>query len=123
MSLLDELPDRCTIQRRVRVKDSLGGSKDGFVVEQTDVECWEQQAGAAESAEFEKKGITVTSKVYFVENPKLTSRHQIVVTSRNGVVIDAADQAVLDVAAAPLPDVSVGRGLLWRVMVGFKEGE
>jgi len=122
MPLLDTLPDRCSVLRLTRVKDELGGSKDGFVVERTGVECWEQQTGASESAEFEKKGISVTSKVYFVENLRLTSRHRIVVTSRNGVAVAEADQTPLDVAAAPLPDVSVGRGLLWRAMVGFKEG-
>ena len=122
MSLLDTLPDRCSVLRRTRVKDELGGSKDGFVVEQTNVECWEQQTGASESAEFERKGISVTSKVYFAEYLQISSRHQIIITSRNGVAIAAADQVPLDVAAVPLPDVSVGRGLLWRAMVGFKEG-
>ena len=121
MSLLDTLPDRCTIQRRVRAKGGLGGSKATATVESTGVHCWEQQASASESEQYEKRGMSLTSKIYFAANPSVTARHQIVVTSRNGTAL--AEAVARDVLDSPLPDASVGRGLLWRVSVGFNQGE
>lgn len=123
MSLLDKLPDRCTIRRRVRTKDELGGSKDSYTDEQTEVECWEQQTGASGGPVYDQKGMQIASKMYFVEHPGVSARHQIVVTSRSGVAIAEADRVVLDVSDMPSPDVSIGRGLLWRVAVGFNEAE
>jgi len=121
MSLLDNLPDLCTISRRVREKDALGGSKDTSTIEQTNVACWEQQASASESAEYQKRGMLLRSKIYFALNPQVTRRHQITVTSRDGTVLSTT--TTWNVLDSPSPDVSVGRGLLWRVMVGFNLGQ
>lgn len=118
MSLLDNLPDECTIQRLVRTKGALGGSKDSAIVEQTEVACWEQQVSASESSEYQKQGMTLRSKVYYVKNPNVSRRHQITITKRLGVAVAVASRQTWDVLDSPLPDVSVGRGLLWRVMVG-----
>ena len=123
MSLLDTLPDRCTIRRRVRTKGSLGGKKDSYTNESTNVECWEQQTGASQSTDYEKKGNAITTKVYFTSDPGLTPRHQILITSRRGTAIAAASQVPLYVKSQPHPDVSVGFGLLWRVECSYNLGE
>jgi len=118
MSILDNFPDECSIQRLVRTKGASGGSKDTPTVEQTGVSCWEQQVSASESLVYQKQGMELRSKVYFTENPNVSRRHQIVMTSRLGVAIAAADQRAWDVLDMPLPDVNVGRGQLFRVMIG-----
>ena len=123
MSLFENMPDRCTIQRRVRTKDTLAGSSDVPVVEQTNVECWEQAAGASASESHEKRGIEITTKVYFVTNPGVSSRHQIIITSRRGTAVPVADQVALDVVDRAYPDASAGFSWLWRVMAGFNTGE
>ena len=122
-SILDNLPDECTIRRWVRTKGELGGSKDAATIEQTEVVCWEQQVSAAESLAHQKQGMELRSKVYFVENPNVSRRHQITMTSRNGEAVASADQEAWDVLDSPSPDVSVGRGLLWRVMIGRSTAE
>jgi hypothetical protein len=115
------MPDRCTIRRRVRARGTLGGSKASFVDQRTDVPCWQQQTSSAEAAEFEKKGIVVSTKVYFTSDPGVTARHQILMTSRNGTAVTG--ETPLDVVDSPSPDVSVGRGLLWRVACSINRGE
>lgn len=72
---------------------------------------------------WEKRSMDLKVKIYFVSNPGVTVRHQIVVTSRGGNAIAAGDQVTWDVLDSPVPDVSVGRQLLWRVMCGFNLGE
>lgn len=121
MSLLDEMPDRCTIRRRIRSKGTMGGSKASFTNDQTNVLCWEQQVSSGEVAEFEKKGITIDSKVYFVANPGVTGRHQILITSRSGAAV--AGYPALDVVGDASPDASVGREFLWRVMCLLNRGK
>jgi hypothetical protein len=101
----------------------MGGSRYTPTVEQTGVACWEQQVSAAEVEQWEKKGMDLRTKIYFVSDPGVTLRHQLVVTSRNGTAVASADQVVWDVLDSPSPDVSVGRQLLWRVTCGFNRGE
>ena len=114
MSLLEALPHRCTIRHRTRKAGALGGAKDAFPSERTDVECWEQQAGANETADYEKRGMSITTKIYFTTDPGLTSRHQILVTERDGATVSSP--VVMDVMSVAAPDVSAGMGLLFRVM-------
>jgi len=121
VSLLENLPHRCTIRRRVRSKGTLGGSKDSFTVEQTGVHCWEQKAGDSEITEFSKRGIRISRKVYFVNDPEVTERHQILITEKSGVV--DSDPTPLDVKSTPRPDADVGFGLLFRVFVDESTGE
>lgn len=122
-SILDNLPDECSIQRLVRTKGELGGSKDAPTVEQTGVSCWEQQVSASDSARYQRQGMELRSKVYFTENPNVSRRHQIVITSRNGTAIASAGQIAWDVFDSPAPDVNVGRGGLFRVMIGRNTSE
>lgn len=112
--LLDNLPHRCTIRRRVRTKGSLGGSKDSYTNEQTDVECWEQPAGDSEITTYQQKGMNITHAVYFVTDPGVNSHNQILVTKRMGVVV--ASPVALDVMSAAAPDCSAGLGIQFKVM-------
>src|SRR5690554_3587623 len=82
MSLLTNLPDRCTIRRRIRVSDSMGGSRTTFEVEQTNVPCWEQQASASEISLWQKRGISIQKKIYFTQDPQVTEQHEIVITHK-----------------------------------------
>jgi len=113
VSLLDNLPHRCTIRRRTRAKGSLGGSKDSYTIEQTSVECWQQPAGDSEIAEFQKDGVSISHKVYFVANPSVTSRHQLLITYWDGAVVSTP--VPLDVVSHSVPDASAGMGVVWRV--------
>jgi hypothetical protein len=123
VSILDNLPDECTIQRLVRTKGASMGSRDAPTVEQTGVSCWEQQVSASELLAFQKRGMALRSKVYFAENPNVSRRHRIVITSRFGTAIAVADQEAWDVLDSPSPDVNVGQGRLFRVMVGRDTAE
>ena len=122
MSLLDDLPHRCTIFRQTRSNDSLGGNKYGVVIEKTNVEVWEQQASASEIQDYEKRGIVVNTKLYFVEDPKVTERHSVLITKRLDVnspnlsVTDVSNPDVVYVKSDTRPDASAGLGILWRVM-------
>jgi len=122
MSLLDNLPHRCTIQRLSRTKGGLGGSRTAPTAEQTDVECWEQAATQADVLDYEKRGMSVTTKVYFAAQPMVTERHQIVITERNGVAVPAASQVAMDVVVEARPDASAGLGVLWKVMANDVTG-
>jgi len=123
MSLLDNLPDECTIQRLVRTKGGSVGRKDVPTEEQIGVSCWEQQVSASDELSFQKRGMVLRSKVYFATNPNLTRRHRIIITSRFGTAIVTANQRAWYVLDAPVPDVNVGQGRLFRVMIGTSTGE
>jgi len=116
MSLLDNMPHECTIRRKRRTRGELGGSSEGYTVEQTGVECWEQPGKASESVKFAKRGMELMSSVYFNTNVAVTSRHQILITKRNGT--DVSSPVALDVLAKPEPDDSAGMEVLWRVDCG-----
>ena len=115
MSLLDSFPHKCTIRRRTTSKGSLGGNKDGSINDQTDILCWEQQASAGEVADFAKRGMSITHKIYFTSDPGVTERNQILITERNGTAI--SNPVPLEVKTEALPDISAGLGVVFRVMV------
>jgi hypothetical protein len=119
MSLLDNFPHRCTIQRRTFARGRLGGQKASLSVERTNVRCWQQQASDREIIDYEKRGIAVACKVYFTSDPGLTERHQIVVTEREGVAVTGLE---LDVKSHPVPDASAGLGVVWKVMCDYSTG-
>ncbi len=114
MTILNHFPHKCTIRRRVRTKGNLIGSKDSFTNEQTDVVCWDQSANSREVDIYQKRGMEIDHKVFFLSNPSISSRHQILITEMGGNVI--ASPIALDVVSEPGPDTSVGAGILWKVM-------
>ena len=117
MSLLDNLPHKCKIQRRDQTASPLGGNRVTRTVEQENVACWEQTANTSEVEKFGKMGIRVTTKIYFTTDPGVTDRHEILVTERNGVTV--ASPVRLQVLQPAYPDASVGLGLLYRVMGSY----
>lgn len=129
MSLLDQFPHLCTIGRITRTNDEFGGNVYGIEIERTNVEVWEQQASASEMKDFEKRGIQVTTKMFFVEDPQLTEQHRILVTSRNGVaapyldITDVSNPNVMDVKSSTFPDSSAGLGILWKVMLSNSQSD
>ena len=121
MSLLDSFPHKCTIRRRVRIKDDYGGNKDHPATdEQTNVECWEQQASASEVKDYEKRGIKISRKIFFLADPGVTERHEILITERNGVAV--ANPIPLDVKSRTDPDASAGLELIYKVMADVSTG-
>ena len=121
MSLLNNFPHRCTIRRLVRVKGTLGGSKDSPLNEQTSILCWAQNATQKEVADFEKRGMFLSRKIYFLVDPGVTERHQILVTEMNGTTID--NPIVLKVRTEAMPDASAGKGVVYKVFCSETTGE
>lgn len=105
MSLLDNFPHLATAKLRTRTKDSRGGSKDSFTTVFTDRACWRQSAGDRAIMEFEKRGVRVTHKIYFISDPKLDERHILVIGGET-----------MEVRSFAGPDASAGRGIIWKVM-------
>lgn len=121
MSLLDTLPDLCTIQRRSRTNDRHGGNTEAPIVEKTNVSCWVQQLSATTMEAFAKRGINVSQKVYFASDPGVTERHEILITKMGDNVV--ANPIRLEVYAQAVPDADAGLGILYRVMVNDKTGK
>lgn len=129
MSLFDQFPHLCTIGRVTRQNDDLGSNIYGIVVERVGVECWEQQASAGEMNDFEKRGIQVTTKMFFYDDPQLTEQHRILVTERNGIpapfldITDVSNPNTMDVKSSTFPDSSAGLGILWKVMLSNSQSD
>jgi len=105
-SLLDSFPHTCTAKRRIRTKGSLGGSKETFPTTTfTGRACWQQPAGEALIREFQKRGITVTNKVYFTADPGLDERDILIIGSDTFEVRSKAN-----------PDASAGLGIVYRIL-------
>ena len=124
MSLLDSdtAPHKCTIRRRVAAasqRDELGSVRATQTDDQTEVPCWEQPVSANEITAFAKRGMTINRKVYFYENPNVTSRHEILITERDGEAV--SDPVPMDVMGTD-PDCTVGLGLLYKVMCNVQTG-
>jgi hypothetical protein len=107
MSLLDNLPHTCTANRRGWASDSIGGTTESDDALFSDRACWRQQAGFREITEFEKRGKSVTEKVYFTSDPGL--QEEDVLTMEDGNDYEVRSDAS--------PDATAGMGILWKVMV------
>lgn len=94
-----------------------------MTVEQTGVECWEQKLSASETKKYSKRDIAADRKVYFIEDPGVTTRHQILITSRDRGVTTISSPTVLDVMSVEKPDSSAGLGILYKVICGEITGE
>ena len=98
------MPHTAIARTRTRTRDDLGGSKDSFADVFTDRECWQQPASNREVREFEKRGISVTDRIYFVTDPNLDEQHILVVNGQPYEVRSESD-----------PDASAGLGILFKV--------
>ncbi len=121
MTLIDTMPHRCTIRRKRRSSGSLAGSKTTPTVEQTGVHCWEQNAGHAETLDYQKRGMTINRKIYFATDPAVDTRHEILITERDGVAV--ASPLILEVRSESLPDAAAGRGTVYKVMAEEMPGK
>jgi hypothetical protein len=72
--------------------------------------------------DYQKRGIDIRTKIFFVSNPNVTERHRILITSRFGVaapnldISDVANPDIFDVKSFTYPDASAGLGILFKVM-------
>jgi hypothetical protein len=99
-------PHRATIQVRRRELDLLGGSIDTFSPAYDDIPCWKQIATEAEITEFDKRGFSVTNKIYLLQDLPLNETHIMVI-----------DGQTFEVRSRAIPDASAGLGRVFRVMV------
>lgn len=120
MSLLDNLPDECSIYRKVFSRGRAGGKKESPSLEQSGVECWEQPASVNETMEFLKRGITDVRKIYFSADPSVTEQHEILITKKDGSTVTRQPFEIMTVSG---PDASAGLGILWKVMGRYVSGQ
>lgn len=120
MSILDNLPHRCRIQRVSRQADTVGGNRDVPVVVQEDVPCWVQQASSSEVMLFQQRGMMLKYKIFFRADLGLNEQHEIVVTWYRNQAVEFNPGTVLTTTP---PDASAGLGVLWKVMTGEQSPE
>lgn len=124
MSLLENLPHRCTIALRKREKslEGLGSSVDSFSIVSQDVSCWEQTRSEKSEVDMQKRSMDDIRKVYFTADLGLDEKYVLIMTSKNGTAIPLASQKILSVVSKAEPDASAGMGILWRVMCQYRTG-
>jgi len=120
--LLDNLPDRCSIYRRDQqpLAEDLGSVVDTLVLVAAEVHCFVQTMSSSESQDWQKRGITVSNKIYFIQDPTVDERHVIFVTNRRGFAVPSSSQIRYEVKSFAEPDASIGAGIVWRVAVDYK---
>ena len=127
-SILDNFPHLCSIFRETPQPDGIGGTIYTTVIEQTNVPCWEQRLSSSEALDYEKRGIKVDTKIYFINDPLVTERHRILITSRFNVAspnldtTDVSNPDVFDVKTTDYPDASAALQVIWKVMCSKKTG-
>lgn len=109
MTLLDNFPHTATAQIRTRLRDGIGGGKDTYTNVFTGRSCWQQPAGDSDILEYQKMGVRITNKVYFLTDPGLGVKHILIIGGET-----------FDVKSESAPDASAGLGVVWRVMVERK---
>jgi len=114
MGLLDNFPHKCTIQKRRRENDVLGGARDIVVTVQTGVACWVQAASTTDIDKYEKRGLSVTNKVYFLTDPNVNENNEILLTEINGVTV--SDPKVFQVVGRFFPDGTAGMQIMFKIM-------
>lgn len=118
MSLLSSFPHVATAKRRNSVgagRGPSGGTKPTFPTTLfTDKECWRQNASDREITEFSKRGISVTDRFYFLEDPGLSEED--VLTDVRDKDAAAGTGTEWEVRSEALPDASAGLGVVFRVM-------
>lgn len=121
MSLLNNFPHTAVAKIRQRSRDNLGGSKDVFATLaswRSGVACWQQAARESEIREFDKRGISVTDKIYFTTRPDLDERHTLTVTNPKTGTVNT-----YEVRSHAEPDATAGLGVVYRVMAEYKTTE
>lgn len=114
MSLLENFPHTCTAKLRSSVEGALGGTRSTFSTVFTGRACWRQIVSQAEIVEFEKKGISVTDRIYFLTDPGLDERH-IVEISKMHARETVSGTDTLEIRSKAIPDATSGLGVVYRV--------
>ncbi len=92
----------------------MSGSLDKFdTIVFEDRDCWRQKASEADILEFEKLGISVTDKIYFLTDPGLDENHIVEIFRK----ADPTIGTTYKVATKADPDASAGLGVVFRIMV------
>lgn len=117
MSILNNLPHQVSIYRRIRTK-AAGG--DGVPLERLElvssaVPCYIQSMGTSEMNQYQRRGISVNRKVFFVDDPQTTEGMVLVATFMFERALTADERQVFDVKTNADPDASVARQVVWRV--------
>lgn len=112
MTLLDNMPHECRIDRLRYVTDSVAGSMEVPVAVPggTGLACWVQNASQSEINEFQKRDQLVTHGVFFPVLPPLRVGDEITITVAQAGVLGQ----VLKFQA--FADRSAGLGLLFKAM-------
>lgn len=114
MSILNNFPHVATIKLRTITQSEGLGNRPSYTVVSTDTSCWRQAVSEREIAEFEKRGMNATHKVYFTFDPDIDERH-IFVDMRNAGAT-AGTGTEWEVVSRAEVDASAGLGVVWRVM-------
>lgn len=121
MCLIDNMPDECSIAiRRQKLDDPIGGEASIVDIQRSGVQCWVQQASASEVSEYDKRGISISHKIFFPADPGVNEGYLIKATKRSGVVVSGQ---WFDVVSYTDPDASAGLGVVWKLMVNRTTGE
>lgn len=110
MSLLDNMPHKCSIDRPRHVNDAWGANREEDASVATGTACWAQNASQSEINEFQKRDQSVTHKVYFPAEPPLRVGDHITITTAEAGMLGL----VLKFQAAA--DRSAGLGVLFAAM-------
>lgn len=112
MTLLDNMPHRCRIDRLKYTNDDVVGNTQEPVAVPggTDLECWVQNASQREVSQFQKRDQLVTHKVFFPAEPPLRVGDQITITTAE---VGILGQVLKFQAKA---DRSAGLGILFGAM-------
>jgi hypothetical protein len=117
MSILDNFPHTCTAKVRSVSSDALGGTSESYATVFTGRACWRQLASQAQIIEYEKRGIAITDRIYFLTDPGLDERH-IVEVSKMHARGTVAGVDTLEVRSKAVPDATAGLGVVYRIFAG-----
>jgi len=88
MALLDNFPHLCTAKRRTRTSDARAGTVDSYsTILFTARKAWKQFATQRQILEFDKRGISITDVVYFLQDPEVDEKDILVVTDQLDTVV------------------------------------
>ena len=114
MTLLDELPHRCTIKKSIPVQDDLAGDLDEPEIVDTDVAVWFQPASDREITIYQRRDQVVTHKAYFRGNPGVRPGYLLFPADGPHVACPFSG-STMEVKSAN--ETTAGLGLLYGVMV------
>lgn len=123
MSLLDNFPHTCAASLVTWTRDSIGGQVRSYSTVFTGRACWRQLASQGEIEEFEKRGMSVSDKIYFLTDPQLDfnprkAERFVVDVSKMHARSTTTGTDRLEVRSKAVPDATAGLGVVYRLFVG-----